>query len=48
VTSIDVLKALLAQKLSSILTESKLALLSKVAGIAIILFGVVIIAKELI
>lgn len=47
VTGIDVLKALLAQKLSNILTDSKLALLSKVAGIAIILFGVVIIAKEL-
>ena len=48
VTCIDIIKARLAQKLSTILNESKLAMLSKIAGISIIGFGIMILMKELI
>jgi threonine/homoserine/homoserine lactone efflux protein len=47
VTCIDIVKARLAQKLSTILTEEKLNKLSKFAGIAIMSFGVVILLKEI-
>ena len=47
VTCIDIVKARLAQKLSSILNEDKLNKLSKLAGIVIMAFGVVILLKEL-
>lgn len=48
VTCMDIVKARLAQKLSTILNESKLVMLSKIAGITIIGFGIVILVKELI
>ena len=47
VTCIDIVKARLSQKLSSILNEDKLNKLSKLAGIVIMAFGVVILLKEL-
>lgn len=47
VTCIDIVKARLAQKLSSIINEDKLNKLSKLAGIVIMAFGVVILLKEM-
>ena len=45
VIAIDILKAKLALRLSKSINDSKLSLLSKIAGIGILLFGVGIIVK---
>ncbi len=45
VIAIDILKAKLAMRLSKSINDSKLSLLSKIAGIGILLFGVGIIVK---